>query len=35
LTQMADEVGLDPDYHAHPQYHPDKAGDKTIAELIR
>ncbi|MDD5512123.1 MAG: hypothetical protein PHI12_15160 [Dehalococcoidales bacterium] len=35
LTEMVDEVGLDPDYHAHPQYHPDKAGDKTIAELIR
>jgi len=35
LTEMVDEVGLDPDYHAHPQYYPDKAGDKAIAELIR
>jgi hypothetical protein len=35
LTQMIAEVGLDPDYHAHPQYYPNKVGDKTIAELIR
>ncbi len=35
LAQMVTEVGLDPDYHAHPKYYPAEAGDKTIARLIR
>ena len=35
LTEMVAEVELDPEYHVHPQYYPDKAEYKTIADLIR